>query len=96
MSSFNKQIGCDHYRKLKIQPSDYILKNNLGWCEGNVIKYLTRWPFKGKNEAEKLRDLLKAKHYLEMIIETQETKVEKSTTDPNPWIIGLEDSTHEN
>jgi len=57
-----KQVGGSHYQ-LAIQPIDYILKNNLGYCEGNVIKYVTRHA--EKNGAE---DIKKAIHYLEFIL----------------------------
>lgn len=60
------QVGGNHYEST-IQPIDYIFANNLGFCEGNAIKYLTRWQKKGGVE-----DLRKAKHYIEMLIE-QET-----------------------
>lgn len=59
----DKQIAGDHYKKLKIQPVAYIQENNIGYMEGNVIKYVTRW--RDKNG---LADLEKAKHYLEMLI----------------------------
>ena len=59
----DKQIAGDHYKKLKIQPVTYIQENNIGYMEGNVIKYVTRW--RDKNG---LADLEKAKHYLEMLI----------------------------
>ena len=52
----------DHYRT-DIQPIDYIMKNNMGFCEGNVIKYISRWEMKGGVE-----DLEKAKHYIEILI----------------------------
>jgi hypothetical protein len=67
----DKQIAGDHYKKLKIQPVTYIQENGIGYMEGNVIKYVTRW--KDKNG---LADLEKAKHYLEMLIafNTNETK----------------------
>ena len=57
------QVGGSHYQ-LPIQPIDYIVKNGLGYREGNVIKYVTR--HKNKNELE---DINKAIHYLEMIKE---------------------------
>jgi|TARA_E500000178_G_scaffold273382_1_gene271761 hypothetical protein len=61
---FDKQIGGKHYTKFKIQPADFINKNNLLFCEGNVIKYVCR--HQNKNGKE---DILKAIHYLEMILE---------------------------
>jgi len=58
-----KQVGGNHYQ-LPIQPIDYIVKNSLGYREGNVVKYVTR--HKNKNGIE---DIKKAIHYLEMIVE---------------------------
>jgi hypothetical protein len=58
------QIGGDHYRKLEIQPWDFILANNLGFFEGSILKYITRWRNKGGVE-----DLKKARHYLDKLIE---------------------------
>lgn len=52
-----------HYESKKIQPLEYILKNKLNFCEGNIVKYITR--YKEKNGLE---DLLKAKDYLETLI----------------------------
>ena len=61
---FFKQIGGQHYRSMKIQPSVFINKNGLPLAEGNEIKYICRHRLKGKKE-----DILKAIHYLEMILE---------------------------
>ena len=36
---YNKQIGGTHYRKMKIQPSKFVIENKLLFPEGNVIKY---------------------------------------------------------
>jgi hypothetical protein len=62
--SDKKQVGGTHYAELKIQPTEYIHKNNLGFIEGNIIKYVTR--HKSKNGKE---DLLKAMHYLKQLLE---------------------------
>lgn len=64
MSANDYQIGGSHYKNKGIQPIEYIMGNRLGFCEGNVIKYVSRW--RDKNG---LDDLLKAKHYLEFLIE---------------------------
>jgi hypothetical protein len=58
------QVGGDHYRNMPIQPIDFIMANGLGFCEGNVVKYVARYPFKNG-----LEDLRKARHYLDMLIE---------------------------
>ena len=64
MSSFDEQVGGDHYKRLKIQPLEYALANDLGICEHAVIKYVSRWRDKGGTD-----DLLKAKHYIELLLE---------------------------
>lgn len=62
--SDKKQVGGTHYSSLKIQPTEYIQKNNLTFIEGNIIKYVTRHKHKhGK------QDLMKALHYLQQLIE---------------------------
>jgi hypothetical protein len=63
LPSDRRQVGGDHYQ-MAIQPIDYITKNQLGYIEGNIIKYVSR--YKNKNGIE---DLKKAQHYLEMLIE---------------------------
>ena len=64
MSAYDKQIAGSHYKKYEIQPSEFINKNKILFAEGNAIKYICRHSSKGKKE-----DILKAIHYLEMIIE---------------------------
>jgi len=63
------QIGGSHYKDLEIQPIDYILGNQLGYCEANVVKYVSRWQSKGG-----IDDLRKAKHYIDFLID-HETKI---------------------
>jgi len=58
------QVGGNHYKDKSIQPWDYIIANDLGYLEGNVVKYVSRW--KNKNGIE---DLKKAQHYLAKLIE---------------------------
>jgi hypothetical protein len=65
-SALDKQESGNHYKDKGIQPIVYIHANNLGFCEGNVVKYVTRWRDKG-GEA----DLRKAIHYLELLIELE-------------------------
>jgi len=63
-SALNTQVGGGHYKDKAIQPIIYIHANNLGFCEGNVVKYITRW-----REKNGIADLEKAKHYIELLIE---------------------------
>lgn len=64
MSYKTKQIGGDHYSGFAIPPIDFVVKNKLGFLEGNAIKYIVRHGKKNGKE-----DLLKAVHYIEMMIE---------------------------
>ena len=68
MTSANQiQVAGTHYKNKASQPWDYIVSNNIGYLEGNVIKYVSRWRDKGGVD-----DLKKAQHYLTKLIETQE------------------------
>ena len=62
--SLDKQVDGNHYSKMKIQPAYFINENNLPFAEGNAIKYICRHKSKGK-----AKDIQKAIHYLEMILE---------------------------
>ena len=74
MSSLNIQVGGNHYKEMPIQPIEYIMKNNIGFMEGNAIKYISRWRSKGGVE-----DLKKARHYLDMLIEFEEHSPDTTT-----------------
>lgn len=57
------QVGGDHYKRLAIQPTEYCQRNGLGFCEANVVKYVTRHHSKGGR-----KDIEKAIHYLEILL----------------------------
>ena len=61
-----KQEGGQHYKDKTIQPIVYIHANKLGFCEGNVVKYITR--HKEKNGAEDIRKVI---HYCELLLELE-------------------------
>ena len=69
MKSYKKQVGGSHYKNYKIQPVEFIIKNNIGFVEGNIIKYILR--FKEKGGAV---DLEKAKHYIELLIDSTKSR----------------------
>ena len=60
-----------HYDRVGfgIQPLEYITANELDFLEGNIIKYVSRYPHKGG-----VNDLLKARTYLEKLIEREVEK----------------------
>ena len=65
-NALNKQVAGDHYKTLAIQPVEFIYANGIGYFEGNVIKYVTRW-----RQKNGIADLEKAKHYIELLIELE-------------------------
>lgn len=60
------KINPSYYRK-KIEVTDFILEYDMGFAEGNIIKYVTR--YKDKNGVE---DLKKARWYINKLIEIEE------------------------
>jgi hypothetical protein len=74
MSALDKQIGGSHYKDMAIQPIEYIHKNGLGFCEGNIVKYITRW--KTKNGIEDLRKVI---HYAELLIQMEQDNADADT-----------------
>ena len=59
----DRQIGGKHYKTFRIQPYEFISKNNLSFFQGNVVKYVCR--YKDKNG---IQDLEKIIHYCELEI----------------------------
>ena len=66
MKASDIQVGGGHYAKYKIQPTEFIHKNNVPFIEGNIIKYVMR-----HREKNGIEDLKKAKHYIDLLIQYQ-------------------------
>jgi hypothetical protein len=49
-----------------MQPAEFIHMNQIGFLEGNVIKYVCRHAAKNGRD-----DLLKARHYIDLLLEWQ-------------------------
>jgi len=56
----------EHY-KFPVQPIEYIMANDLGFCEGSIVKYITRYDQKGG-----IDDLKKIIHFAEFLITREE------------------------
>jgi hypothetical protein len=65
-SPLTRQEGGTHYKDMAIQPAEFIHRNRLDFCSGNVVKYVCR--HRAKNGAQ---DLLKAMHYIELLLELE-------------------------
>lgn len=66
MNTDDKKINPDYYTK-GIQTTDYIESHDLGFCAGNIVKYVTRYMH--KNPENPLEDLEKAQKYIEILIQ---------------------------
>lgn len=76
-SALDRQVGGDHYLKGRIQPIEFIQAQRLGFIEGSVVKYVTRW--RNKNGIE---DLKKARQYLDILIELETSYPSEPREDP--------------
>lgn len=66
-ATYTLEPNVEHYKKCAIQPIDYIIANDLDFLEGNIIKYVTRYKFKGG-----VADLKKAMDYLNWLTDREE------------------------
>ena len=64
MKAYDKQVGGSHYKKMKIQPMQYSMANELDACQHTAIKYITRH----EDKAGK-KDLYKSLHTVLLLIE---------------------------
>jgi hypothetical protein len=87
MSAKDIQVGGGHYKKYKIQPTEFIHKNNIPFIEGNIVKYVIR--HRDKNG---IQDLLKAKHYIDLLIELDYHESKEKFTNPE-GLFGAERNT---
>ena len=55
-----------HYSRWKIEPVQFMMENEIPYVEGNVIKYIMRWRYKGG-----LEDLHKAQEYLNILVKNE-------------------------
>lgn len=76
------QEGGGHYKNRGIQPLEYTMQNNLSFCEGNVVKYISR--YKDKNGIE---DLAKVIHYA--LLSAYEEYGEQGSTELKEKVLEL-------
>ena len=63
-NALSTQVGGSHYKSLNMQPVEFIVKANLSYIQGNIVKYITR--YKNKNG---LQDVEKCMHYAQLAID---------------------------
>ena len=76
------QEGGGHYKNRGLQPLEYTMQNNLSFCEGNVVKYISR--YKSKNGIE---DLAKVIHYA--LLASYEEYGEQGSTELKEKVLKL-------
>ena len=68
------QVGGDHYKKAGVQTWDVVdtwpIEQQIGFHRGNALKYVMRMGTKDEN----LREIRKAAHYLQKLVEVLEQK----------------------
>lgn len=82
MSALDTQVGGDHYKKLKIQPVEYMHANGIPFIEGCIIKYASRWRDKGG-----IADLEKIKHFAQLLIDLELKSQEPEVAEQPSHII---------
>lgn len=65
-------LNPGYYSCFTIEPIDYIVKNKLSFCQGNVVKYVTRYNKKHPSKAGRIEDLEKAISNLQKLIKEVE------------------------
>lgn len=81
MNALNEQVGGGHYKKLKIQPAEYVHANQIPYLEGSIIYYISRWRDKGGIE-----DLKKVIHTTQLLIDL-EAKYNPTQPDFKGWSV---------
>lgn len=78
-----RQVGGRHYKRQSLSGKehwDMVVDFGLDYFQGQITKYVMR--YKQKNGVQ---DLLKARHFLDKLIEVEEALVtEKETPNDNP------------
>ena len=67
--ALQRQVGGGHYKGRPIEPVQFIERNGLGYCEGNIVKYICR-----SRDKNGLEDLNKGHHYLQILMEEHQKR----------------------
>lgn len=69
------QVGGNHYRRMSIQPIEYIVANDLNFLEGCIVKRISRWRDKDAVE-DRVVDLEKIKHEVDLLIAAETNQLQ--------------------
>jgi hypothetical protein len=74
-----RQVGGDHYKKLRVQPWDVVdtwpIEQQIGYYRGGALKYIMRMGHKDIS----IQEIGKGIHYLEKLTECLHRQQEEST-----------------
>lgn len=73
--------GGEHYRRHQYETWDVIKDWDLGYFDGNAVKYLSRWKHKHATHEGRIADLQKARHYIDKLIEIETFHKKESDQD---------------
>ena len=62
---------------------DYLISHKIGFAEGNICKYVVRW-----EQKDGIKDLIKARTYLDALIASAELNTVKQSLDLSPSLSG--------
>ena len=65
-ASLSQQVGGSHYKDMAIQPIEYITKNKLDFPQGCIVKYISRYRNKNKDQ-----DVRKVIHFAKLILQLE-------------------------
>ena len=80
ITALDIQVGGNHYKSMPIQPVEFIQKNDLGFIEGNIVKYICRWRSKGG-----IDDVRKVIHYANLLILFEQTRDSQNEKEEAEW-----------
>ncbi len=80
-SANERQVGGTHY-KTEYEHWDFAIKIPLGYLEATSAKYLARW-----RKKDGIKDLQKAMHYLEKLIENKDLPISPCHNLTDPEVI---------
>jgi hypothetical protein len=80
ITALDTQVGGNHYKSMPIQPVEFIQKNDLGFIEGNIVKYICRWRSKGG-----IDDVMKVIHYAQLLILFEKTRDSQNEKEEAEW-----------
>ncbi len=75
------QVGGTHYKDFRIQPGLFSTVNKISHMRGEAIDYICRSQVGGGEKQDPIKDLLKAKHCIDLVLEWEYRYVDHTRAD---------------